>query len=246
MFQSYALFPHLSCLDNVAFSLQDARRRQGRARMPRRGNFLALVHMDGFRRPAAGAAFGRPAAARRAGPLADHPAEGAAARRAALGARSVPAHQGARGTEAAAARARHHLHPRHPQPGRGDGAGRPDGGDGGRPYPPGRHRRARCSSGRPAPSSRASSAATTCCRTPAGPIAVRADRCRLGRPGPCPHVRVVAVEYQGTAVRVALRTDAGGEAAALLPDRDFDDLPVLPGTATHLSWSPTDERRLAA
>ena len=31
MFQSYALFPHLNAVDNVAFSLEDARRRQGRA-----------------------------------------------------------------------------------------------------------------------------------------------------------------------------------------------------------------------
>ncbi len=41
MFQSYALFPHMNCLDNVAFSLkmrgvgQDGAARQG-ARVPRR------------------------------------------------------------------------------------------------------------------------------------------------------------------------------------------------------------------
>src|SRR5271156_1589883 len=47
MFQSYALFPHLSCLDNVAFSLK----MRGVARAERRGRaleFLALVRMEAF------------------------------------------------------------------------------------------------------------------------------------------------------------------------------------------------------
>ena len=42
MFQSYALFPHLNCLDNVAFSLKmrgvgKAERHRTRARVPRAG-----------------------------------------------------------------------------------------------------------------------------------------------------------------------------------------------------------------
>jgi putative spermidine/putrescine transport system ATP-binding protein len=45
MFQSYALFPHLSCLDNVAFSLK--MRGEGKASRHRRAaEMLALVHMD--------------------------------------------------------------------------------------------------------------------------------------------------------------------------------------------------------
>jgi len=47
MFQSYALFPHLSCVDNVAFSL----RMRGMARADRRAramDLLRLVEMDGF------------------------------------------------------------------------------------------------------------------------------------------------------------------------------------------------------
>ncbi len=47
MFQSYALFPHLSCLDNVAFSL----RMQGMEREARRKRALAmleLVHMTDY------------------------------------------------------------------------------------------------------------------------------------------------------------------------------------------------------
>ena len=38
-----------------------------------------------------------------------------------------------------------------------------------------------------------------------------------------PHLsgRVAAVEYQGPVVRIALETDAGEQAAALLPDETF-------------------------
>ena len=47
MFQSYALFPHLSCLDNVAFSLK--MRGVGRAaRHGRARELLERVHMEAF------------------------------------------------------------------------------------------------------------------------------------------------------------------------------------------------------
>ena len=47
MFQSYALFPHLNCLDNVAFSLK--MRGVGKAeRHATAREFLALVHMEQF------------------------------------------------------------------------------------------------------------------------------------------------------------------------------------------------------
>ncbi|MEQ8813902.1 MAG: ABC transporter ATP-binding protein [Thalassobaculum sp.] len=47
MFQSYALFPHLSCLDNVAFSLK--MRGVGKADGRRRAHeMLQLVEMDGY------------------------------------------------------------------------------------------------------------------------------------------------------------------------------------------------------
>ena len=78
---------------------------------------------------------------------------------------------------------------------------------------------------------------------PTGPIAVRADRCRLGSEG-LP-VSVVAVEYQGTTVRLALRSEAGAELSAQIPDDQFDAAPLEPGTQTHLAWSPQDERPLA-
>ena len=47
MFQSYALFPHLNCLDNVAFSLK--MRRVGKAeRHAAAGKFPDLVQMTDF------------------------------------------------------------------------------------------------------------------------------------------------------------------------------------------------------
>src|ERR1700755_2966915 len=47
MFQSYALFPHLDCVDNVAFSLK--MRGVGKAeRLRRARDYLALVHLDAY------------------------------------------------------------------------------------------------------------------------------------------------------------------------------------------------------
>jgi len=80
-----------------------------------------------------------------------------------------------------------------------------------------------------------------------GTIAVRADRCSLGETGERPHLtgHVAAVEYQGPFVRVAVTTDAGVEAVAVLPDRDFYRSPVGPGDVATLSW-PQDEARTLA
>jgi putative spermidine/putrescine transport system ATP-binding protein len=74
------------------------------------------------------------------------------------------------------------------------------------------------------------------------PIAVRADRCRLGEPngGPNVHGTVSAVEYQGPLVRVALQTETGTEAVALLPDNVFRAHPVAIGQPTTLLWAPGD------
>src|SRR5579864_5454060 len=47
MFQSYALFPHLNCLDNVAFSLK-MRGVRKMERHERAREFLKLVHMADY------------------------------------------------------------------------------------------------------------------------------------------------------------------------------------------------------
>jgi putative spermidine/putrescine transport system ATP-binding protein len=80
-----------------------------------------------------------------------------------------------------------------------------------------------------------------------GPIAIRADRCRLGLAGNGPHVsgRVSVVEYQGTMVRVAVTTEPGDEVSALVPDELFHRQPVEPGDAATLVWSEQDVHHMA-
>jgi putative spermidine/putrescine transport system ATP-binding protein len=81
-----------------------------------------------------------------------------------------------------------------------------------------------------------------------GPIAVRADRCRLVETANGePHLsgRVATVEYQGPIVRVVLETDQGEGATALVPDNAFYASPVRPGDPVTLVWSAEDAHRLA-
>ena len=129
MFQSYALFPHLSCLDNVAFNLKV--RGVGKAeRHERAGEMLARVRMKQFadRLPAqlSGGQQQRIALARA---LITNPAR-AAARRAALGAGRVPAPADARRAAPHPERVRHQLHPRDAHADGGHRAGGHGGGHG--------------------------------------------------------------------------------------------------------------------
>jgi len=75
-----------------------------------------------------------------------------------------------------------------------------------------------------------------------GFAAVRADRCHLGALNGAPQVsgEVVAVEYQGPVVRVSVALHDGGEAVAMLPDAEFYASPVSIGEAATLSWSAND------
>ena len=72
-----------------------------------------------------------------------------------------------------------------------------------------------------------------------GLIAVRADHCRLEPviPGRGLCGRVSNVEYQGPLVRVALAAADGVEAAALIPDSEYYANPASPGDERSLVWS---------
>jgi putative spermidine/putrescine transport system ATP-binding protein len=238
MFQSYALFPHLSALDNVAFSLK--MRGVGKAERRSAGASSCSIwsRWSGYaeRRPAqlSGGQQQRVALARA---LITEP-QGAAARRAAVGARSVPARADARRAEALADRTRHHLHPRHALAGRGDGAVGPGGGD-----------ERRAASSRPAAPREVFNAPATefVARFIGGhnvfqdggrPIALRTDRTRIVAPPAhgartprmAPRCRaVVAVEYQGTLRAGHRDADAFGELAALVTEARFYGAPVSPG-----------------
>ena len=123
MFQNYALFPHLSVRDNIAFGLKRAGMARAEIDTPRRRDGRA-GQARGPGEAQARPALRRPEAARGAGALAGAAAAGAAARRAARRARQEAARKHAARTDGAAAPARHDLHHRHPRPGRGDDDGR--------------------------------------------------------------------------------------------------------------------------
>ena len=68
VFQDYALYPHMTVRDNIAYPLQDQEGRTAPSATPRReaaGDSLSLDQPDG---PPSGPALGRPAAARRPRP----------------------------------------------------------------------------------------------------------------------------------------------------------------------------------
>ena len=77
-------------------------------------------------------------------------------------------------------------------------------------------------------------------------VAVRADRCSL-TPNGGPQVagRVAAVEYQGATVRVAIDHGATDEAIVLLPDDVFHAAPVAVGDPATLGWSAAHAHHFA-
>ena len=88
--------------------------------------------------------------------------------------------------------------------------------------------------------------------SPAGAFAVRADRLRLGRgpvdrapAGPGLDAVVRSVEYQGTFIQLTL-DGAGSEITATLDEPTFDAMPFQPGDPVAVSWNEADVHRLAA
>ena len=244
MFQNYALFPHLTCLDNVAFSLK--MRGVGKAERTRTATeFLALVHMEAFasRLPAqlSGGQQQRVALARAlvSKPrvlLLDEPLSALDPFLRIRVREELKRLQRDLGIS--------FIHVTHSQDeamaladmmvvmqdGRIRQSGSP-----------------REVFGNPATSFVARFiGGHNVLQGAAGPVAVRADRCRLEPSGAGLPAQVAAVEYQGGTVRVALTTSTGEDASVLMPDSVYDADPVQAGAHTHLVWAPEDERRLAA
>jgi putative spermidine/putrescine transport system ATP-binding protein len=84
-------------------------------------------------------------------------------------------------------------------------------------------------------------------------VAVRADRLRLERLGPDGNghgpgaltATVRDVEYQGTVVQTTVTTSAGAELVAVAPDHAFDREPLLPGARVAVRWDPDDAHPLS-
>jgi putative spermidine/putrescine transport system ATP-binding protein len=88
--------------------------------------------------------------------------------------------------------------------------------------------------------------------TPAGKVAVRSDRLKLQRSlsnvgNDARQAAVKAVEYQGTYVQVSIvPSNATGDAhwTVTLPDDDFDDQPLAPGETVFVSWADHEAHAL--
>jgi len=84
-----------------------------------------------------------------------------------------------------------------------------------------------------------------------GKISVRADRLRLTTPhdapdGPMVPGTVTEVEYQGTYVLVTLATGIGPDLAAQVPEHVFDDAPWAVGAPAIASWDPVQAHNLTS
>ena len=84
-------------------------------------------------------------------------------------------------------------------------------------------------------------------------VAVRADRLRLKRLGADGNghgatgltATVRDVEYQGTVVQTTVTTEAGAELVAVAPDHVFDLTPIEPGARVAVRWDPDAAHPLA-
>lgn len=77
-----------------------------------------------------------------------------------------------------------------------------------------------------------------------GQFSIRADRVHLSAEGGALNARVTAIEYQGTSVAVSLAADGAQEVTALLTDEEFFNAPFDGGETVGLVWDPADLHRL--
>lgn len=79
-------------------------------------------------------------------------------------------------------------------------------------------------------------------RQDGGAVAVRADRCRIAAPGANTGIGgpVSSIEYLGTVVKVGIETATTGEVVALVPDDQFFASPLTLGETAHLTWATAD------
>jgi putative spermidine/putrescine transport system ATP-binding protein len=79
-------------------------------------------------------------------------------------------------------------------------------------------------------------------RSDGGAIAVRADRCRITPPDAHTGIggSVCSIEYLGTVVKVGIETETTGEVVALVPDDQFFAAPLTVGDAARLTWAAAD------
>ncbi len=81
-------------------------------------------------------------------------------------------------------------------------------------------------------------------------VAVRADQMTIGRLANGAALSlagtVTGVEYQGTSVHVAVETASSGEVSVVVPDRAFFSQPFEIGESAHVAWAGDDMHALAA
>ena len=124
MFQSYALFPHMTVEQNIAFGLKQEGMPTGKI-AERVAEMLKLVKLGAVRQAQTAPTLRRPAAARGASSVRGQAAQGSSARRTAWRARQEAARGNAVRVDGFAAESRADLRCRHARPGGGDDHGRP-------------------------------------------------------------------------------------------------------------------------
>jgi putative spermidine/putrescine transport system ATP-binding protein len=83
--------------------------------------------------------------------------------------------------------------------------------------------------------------------TPSGPIAVRADRMTLARASGTGRLTATVrdIEYQGASVLVALDSGEAKDLTAILPEEAFDAMPLAAGETVSVGWTDADIHRLS-